>query len=143
MKLLAVADPPTFTDCLRLDSLHYDAVNGFTKIDCIASCKVKNVWLFGAFSLIAIACKSLYTIKFLSCTIYYSLIHCMPLSLRGCLSTPPRYTTGVSSLSQHFWPCHIITLRACARHKVIGRVVVIIVVIVISTKIIISRGLGT
>ena len=51
MKLLVVADPPTFTDCLRLE-------NGFTKIDCIASCKVKNVWLFGAFSLIAIVYKS-------------------------------------------------------------------------------------
>ena len=37
----------------------------------------------------------------------------------------------------------LITLRACARGKVIGRVVVVVVVVVVSTKIAISRGLGT
>ena len=37
----------------------------------------------------------------------------------------------------------LITPRACARGKVIGRVVVVIVIVVVSTKIAISRGLGT
>ena len=37
---------------------------------------------------------------------------------------------------------HIITPRACARGKVIGRVVVVVVVVVISTKIAISRDIA-
>ena len=37
----------------------------------------------------------------------------------------------------------LITPRACARGKVIGRVVVVVVVVVVSRKIAISRGLGT
>ena len=36
-----------------------------------------------------------------------------------------------------------ITPRACARGKVIGRVVVVVVVVVVSRKIAISGGLGT
>ena len=36
----------------------------------------------------------------------------------------------------------IITPRACARGKVIGRVVVVVVVVVVSTKIAISRDVG-
>ena len=38
---------------------------------------------------------------------------------------------------------YLITPRACARGKVIGRVVVVVVVVVVSRKIAISGGLGT
>ena len=38
---------------------------------------------------------------------------------------------------------HVITPCACARGKVIGRVVVVVVVVVVGRKIAISRGLGT
>ena len=52
------------------DNNYYDAVNGFTKIDCIVSCKMKNVLLFGV---VMHVYKSLYTIFIL--TKIYTIIN--------------------------------------------------------------------
>ena len=59
------------------------------------------------------------------------------IQLQSTWGLDPIYIVCMSNQCNHDM---VITLRACARGKVIGHVIVVVVVVVVSTKIAISRG---